>query len=171
LIDAAMFFLECTIGPSWAVPMDVGGEHSGTVSGMMNMAGNIGGALSPLVFGVLVQIGSWQAPFIVAAGPHSTQDRDDLVPIAGHSAHRQGPQALIAGQVIMRRRDLGGRLKRGTLDPEPRGKAMQFVCIIRQQMAPFEVGISVRWTKRHLEVRILSAQAGRAVSAVLFPAV
>jgi sugar phosphate permease len=66
-LTAAMFFLECTIGPSWAVPMDVGGEHSGTVSGMMNMAGNIGGALSPIVFGVLAQFGSWQAPFIVAA--------------------------------------------------------------------------------------------------------
>jgi len=34
---------------------------------MMNMAGNFGGALSPLVFGFLVQYGSWQAPFIVAA--------------------------------------------------------------------------------------------------------
>jgi MFS family permease len=62
-----MFFLECTIGPAWSVPMDVGGKYSGTVSGMMNMAGNIGGALSPLVFGVLVQYGNWQAPFIVAA--------------------------------------------------------------------------------------------------------
>jgi MFS family permease len=48
--------------------MDVGGKYSGTVSGMMNMAGNIGGALSPLVFGVLAQFGSWAAPFIVAAG-------------------------------------------------------------------------------------------------------
>ena len=66
-LTVAMFFLECTIGPSWAVPMDMGGEHSGTVSGMMNMAGNIGGALSPIVFGVLVQFGSWQTPFIVAA--------------------------------------------------------------------------------------------------------
>jgi len=66
-LTAAMFFLECTIGPSWAVPMDVGGKYSGTVSGMMNMAGNIGGALSPLVFGFLVQYGNWQAPFIVAA--------------------------------------------------------------------------------------------------------
>jgi MFS family permease len=47
--------------------MDVGGKYSGTVSGMMNMAGNIGGALSPLVFGFLVQFSSWQAPFIVAA--------------------------------------------------------------------------------------------------------
>jgi MFS family permease len=35
---------------------------------MMNMAGNIGGALSPTVFGILVQFGSWIAPFIVAAG-------------------------------------------------------------------------------------------------------
>jgi MFS family permease len=33
----------------------------------MNMAGNIGGALSPTVFGILVQLGSWTAPFIVAA--------------------------------------------------------------------------------------------------------
>ena len=66
-LTGAMFFLECTIGPSWAVPMDAGGKYSGTVSGMMNMAGNIGGALSPLVFGFLVQYGNWQAPFIVAA--------------------------------------------------------------------------------------------------------
>ena len=66
-LTASMFFLECTIGPSWAVPMDTGGKYSGTVSGMMNMAGNIGGALSPIVFGALVQVGSWQAPFIVAA--------------------------------------------------------------------------------------------------------
>jgi sugar phosphate permease len=66
-LTASMFFLEFTIGPSWAVPMDTGGKYSGTVSGMMNMAGNIGGALSPIVFGALVQVGSWQAPFIVAA--------------------------------------------------------------------------------------------------------
>ena len=67
-LTGAMFFLECTIGPSWAVPMHVGSQYSGTVSGMMNMAGNIGGALSPIVFGILVQFGSWQAPFFVAAG-------------------------------------------------------------------------------------------------------
>ena len=66
-LTASMFFLEFTIGPSWAVPMDTGGKYSGTVSGMMNMAGNIGGALSPIVFGFLAQGGNWQAPFIVAA--------------------------------------------------------------------------------------------------------
>jgi sugar phosphate permease len=67
-LTASMFFLECTIGPSWAVPMDTGGKYSGTVSGMMNMAGNFGGAISPIVFGYLAEGGSWQAPFIVAAG-------------------------------------------------------------------------------------------------------
>jgi sugar phosphate permease len=66
-LTASMFFLECTIGPSWAVPMDTSGKYSGTVSGMMNMAGNFGGALSPVVFGYLAQGGNWQAPFIVAA--------------------------------------------------------------------------------------------------------
>ena len=33
-----------------------------------NMAGNIGGALSPILFGRLVEFVSWQAPFIVATG-------------------------------------------------------------------------------------------------------
>jgi sugar phosphate permease len=66
-LTAAMFFLECTIGPAWSVPMDTGGKYSGTVSGMMNMAGNFGGAMSPLVFGVLAQYGNWQAPFVIAA--------------------------------------------------------------------------------------------------------
>ena len=66
-LTASMFFLECTIGPSWAVPMDTGGKYSGTVSGMMNMAGNFGGALSPIVFGYLAVGDRWEAPFIVAA--------------------------------------------------------------------------------------------------------
>jgi sugar phosphate permease len=66
-LTGAMFFLETIIGPSWAVPMDIGGQYSGTVSGMMNMGGQIGGALSPTVFGILVARGSWIAPFVVAA--------------------------------------------------------------------------------------------------------
>ena len=41
--------------------MDVGGKYSGIVSGIMNMVGNIDGAPSPLVFGVLAQFGSWAA--------------------------------------------------------------------------------------------------------------
>jgi sugar phosphate permease len=66
-LTGAAFFLECTIGPAWSVPMDTGGKYSGTVSGMMNMAGNIGGALSPVVFGYLAQDGYWHAQFFIAA--------------------------------------------------------------------------------------------------------
>jgi sugar phosphate permease len=66
-LTGAAFFLECTIGPSWAVPMDTAGEYSGTVSGMMNMFGNFGGALSPVVFGYLADAGYWHAQFVVAA--------------------------------------------------------------------------------------------------------
>jgi sugar phosphate permease len=67
-LTGAMFFLECTIGPSWAVPMDTGGKYSGTVSGLMNMAGNFGAAVSPVAFAYLqVFYNSWQLPFIVAA--------------------------------------------------------------------------------------------------------
>jgi sugar phosphate permease len=67
-LTAAMFFLEMTIGPAWAVPMDVGGEFSGSVSGMMNMGGQLVGALSPTIFGIFMDKGSLVAAFSVSAG-------------------------------------------------------------------------------------------------------
>ena len=63
-LAASNFFLE---GPAWAVPMDVAGPSSGTVTGVMNMMGAVGASISPLVFGMLVQHGSWIAPFFVTA--------------------------------------------------------------------------------------------------------
>ncbi len=65
-LTGAMFFLECILGPAWAVAMDVGGEYSGTVSGLMNMAGTFAGAMSQILFGVITQFGSWVAPFLVS---------------------------------------------------------------------------------------------------------
>ena len=60
--------LEFTTGVSWAVVIDVGREYAGTVSAMMNMCGNLGGTLSPLLFGVLVQTtGRWDIPFLIAS--------------------------------------------------------------------------------------------------------
>ena len=41
-LTGSLFFLELVIGPAWAVPMDVGGEYSGTVTGVMNMAAAVG---------------------------------------------------------------------------------------------------------------------------------
>jgi sugar phosphate permease len=66
-LTASNFFLELVLGPAWAVPMDVGGTSSGTVTAVMNMVGAVGASISPLVFGFLVERGSWAAPFYVTA--------------------------------------------------------------------------------------------------------
>ena len=67
-LTASLFFLEMVIGPAWAVPMDVGGEYSGTVTGVMNMAGALAASVSPVIFGFFAQRGFWIAPFLVTAG-------------------------------------------------------------------------------------------------------
>jgi sugar phosphate permease len=67
-LAASFFFLEWVIGPAWAVPMDVGGQFSGTVTGVMNMVGALGGASTAVVYGKLFNHGMWVAPFLVSAG-------------------------------------------------------------------------------------------------------
>jgi sugar phosphate permease len=67
-LAASFFFLEWVIGPAWAVPMDVGGQFSGTVTGVMNMVGALGGASTAVVYGSLFNRGFWVAPFLVSAG-------------------------------------------------------------------------------------------------------
>ncbi|MEP6859207.1 MAG: MFS transporter [Deltaproteobacteria bacterium] len=52
----------------FATCIDVGGLHVGTVSGTMNMAGQLGGAISALSFGYLVKLtGSYDVPVVVMA--------------------------------------------------------------------------------------------------------
>jgi MFS family permease len=53
---------------AWTACMDVGGKAVGTLSGTMNMMGNIGGFLSSVACGYLVQwTGSWSLVFYVTA--------------------------------------------------------------------------------------------------------
>jgi sugar phosphate permease len=66
-LATSFFFLEWVIGPAWAVPMDVGGRFSGTVTGVMNMAGALAASLTPIVYGSLFGAGYWVAPFLVSA--------------------------------------------------------------------------------------------------------
>ena len=66
-LAASFFFLEWVIGPAWAVPMDVGGRFSGTVTGVMNMSGSLAASLTPIVYGTLFGRGYWVAPFLVSA--------------------------------------------------------------------------------------------------------
>jgi nitrate/nitrite transporter NarK len=49
--------------------MDIGGKYAGTLSGAMNMLGNIGGALAPLAIGYILSWTSnnWNLTFYVSA--------------------------------------------------------------------------------------------------------
>lgn len=66
-LATSFFFLEFVIGPAWAVPMDVGGPFSGTVTGVMNMAGALAASFTPLVFGYYFGKGSWTVPFFITS--------------------------------------------------------------------------------------------------------
>ena len=63
----AFFGLEWTVGVSWAVPLDIGGDFAGSVSAVMNTLGNIGGALSALVVTNAVKYINWDAPFLITS--------------------------------------------------------------------------------------------------------
>jgi sugar phosphate permease len=63
----AVFGLELTVGVSWAIPLDIGGDYAGSVAAVMNTSGNIGGAISPALLAYLVRGYSWTAPFLVTS--------------------------------------------------------------------------------------------------------
>ncbi len=53
---------------AWTACMDVGGKYVATLSGTMNMMGNVGGFVSPIVCGYIVQqTGNWNLAFYVTA--------------------------------------------------------------------------------------------------------
>ncbi len=64
----ALFFLELTVGVSWAITLDIGGDSAGSVSAVMNTCGNLGGAIGSALSGYLVVYWGWKAPFLVMAG-------------------------------------------------------------------------------------------------------
>jgi MFS transporter, ACS family, glucarate transporter len=57
---------------SWASCMDIGGKYAGTVSGSMNMMGNLGGAAAPAVGGVILAQtgGKWEYFLYSMAGSY-----------------------------------------------------------------------------------------------------
>jgi sugar phosphate permease len=65
---AAVFGLELTVGISWAVALDIGGEFAGSVSAVMNTLGNTGAAVSAALTGYIASLYSWNAAFSVLAG-------------------------------------------------------------------------------------------------------
>jgi MFS family permease len=64
----ASFANDFVMPVSWAAAMDVGGRHTGTLSGVMNMASAVGGSLAPLLTGKLLKFqGGWELNFWISA--------------------------------------------------------------------------------------------------------
>jgi len=63
LISMAGASANFLLGASWGVCLDIAGRHAGVVSGCMNTAGQVGGALSPIIVSmVFLKFGTWSAP-------------------------------------------------------------------------------------------------------------
>jgi len=60
----AVFGLELTVGVSWAIPLDIGGNYAGSIASIMNTFGNLGSALSPALLGYMVHLYGWNVPFV-----------------------------------------------------------------------------------------------------------
>ena len=68
-LSLAFFFSEFTIGPMWAIPMDIAPRFSGSASGLMNTGSALAAILSPLVSGwILDRTGNWELPFLSSMG-------------------------------------------------------------------------------------------------------
>ena len=68
-LSAAFFFAEFTIGPFWAIPMDIAPRFSGSASGLMNVGSALAAAVSPLVAGYVIdKWKNWDLPFLGSIG-------------------------------------------------------------------------------------------------------
>jgi MFS family permease len=64
-LSTAFFFSEFTIGPMWAIPMDISPRFSGTASGLMNTGSALAAIVSPVIAGYLIdRTGIWELPFL-----------------------------------------------------------------------------------------------------------
>jgi ACS family glucarate transporter-like MFS transporter len=65
----ASFSNDLVMPGSWGACMDVGGKYAGTLSGAMNMMGNVGGAVSPTIIGYMLRWtrNNWDLTFYVSA--------------------------------------------------------------------------------------------------------
>jgi MFS family permease len=77
-LGLASFANDLAMAPDWGACMDVGGRLAGSLSGSMNMMGNFGGMLGPLVVGFILAsskpapdapptMQGWTTAFLVAA--------------------------------------------------------------------------------------------------------
>ena len=53
-IGLASFCNDIVMPPAWGACMDIGGKYAGTLSGSMNMVGNLAGAVAPKLGGYIL---------------------------------------------------------------------------------------------------------------------
>jgi len=64
-LSSGFFFSEMTIGPMWAIPMDIAPKFAGTASGIMNTGSALAAIISPVVGGFVIDTThNWQLPFV-----------------------------------------------------------------------------------------------------------
>jgi len=69
LLSAAFFFAEFTVGPMWAIPMDIAPRYSGSASGLMNSGSALAAIVSPVVGGYIIdKTGNWELTFVAGIG-------------------------------------------------------------------------------------------------------
>ena len=69
LLAVGLGVMNMMLPVAWAVCADVGGEHTGAVSGAMNTAGQLGSFISAVAFGYLVEgLGSYDLALMPLAG-------------------------------------------------------------------------------------------------------
>jgi len=66
-LTVALAGLELTVPVSWAMCLDIAGDFSGSVTGVMNTLGNLGGSLSSVLIAYLAKYYGWTVPLIVCA--------------------------------------------------------------------------------------------------------
>jgi MFS family permease len=71
-IALVSFCNDLTVPGAWTTCMDIGGRFVGTLGGAMNMMGNLGGFISPIVVGMIVQAtNNWTLAFYVTAAVYA----------------------------------------------------------------------------------------------------
>jgi MFS family permease len=64
-LSVAFFFSEFTVGPMWAIPMDIAPRFCGSASGLMNTGSALAAIVSPLIGGYIIdKTGNWNLPFV-----------------------------------------------------------------------------------------------------------
>jgi ACS family glucarate transporter-like MFS transporter len=66
-LTIAIFGADMTLSPSWSFCIDIGGKNAGAVSGTMNMAGNLGSAITALAFAYLPESSRGNVAFFYTA--------------------------------------------------------------------------------------------------------